>query len=81
MFYIDEDKTVEGSEIVPHILERQISYFASLEGLEGLFKHLGDNPWCQIFITLTEGFGEENPRRPFSRWSGIDDDFKDPIQV
>lgn len=61
------------------VLTRQMSYFADLDGLHGLLKHLGDNPWCEVFHTLARGFGTKNPRKPFALWAELDADFKDLV--
>ncbi|KAI4126993.1 MAG: hypothetical protein LQ338_003448 [Usnochroma carphineum] len=79
IFFVDEKELEEGEHILSHVLERQISYFADLDGLDALFKHLGDSPWCDIFRTLRDGFNAENPRKPVALWQGIDAEFKDLI--
>jgi hypothetical protein len=56
-----------------------MSYFADKDGLNGLLKHLGDNPWVQVFEVTRDGFNQETPREPFKFWNGVDDDFKDLI--
>jgi serine/threonine protein kinase len=61
------------------VVERQISYFADEDGLNGFLKHLGDNPWVQIFELTRDSFNKENPRKPFSLWRGVDEDFKSLI--
>ena len=78
---MDEKALPEGEVALVHILERQISYFADLESFDGLLRHLGDSPWCQVLETLRDGFDEENPREPFVRWNmePLDSDFKDLI--
>lgn len=72
----DEDLE-EGVDPLAIVIERQISYFADEDGLNGFLKHLGpDNPWVRVFEVLRDGFKKENPRRPFGLWSGVDDEFK-----
>jgi len=63
------------------VIERQISYFPDEVGLRAFLKYLSDNPWVPIFEVTRDGFGKENPRRPFSLWEGVDDDFKDLISA
>ena len=79
--YVDENALPEGELALAHILERQISYFADLESLDGLLKHLGGSPWCQVFEMLRDGFNKENPWEPFVRWNmePLDSDLKDLI--
>lgn len=61
------------------VIERQISYFADMDGLNGLLSHLQDNPWVQVFEVLRDSFNEDNPRRPFSLLKDVDPTFKDLI--
>ena len=80
--YVDEKALPGGEVALAHVLERQISYFADLEGFDGLLRHLGDSPWCKVLETLRDGFNEENPREPFVRWNmePLDSDLKDLIR-
>ena len=79
--YVDESTLPEDEVALSHVLERQISYFADLESFDGLLRHLGDSPWCQVLEALRDGFNKENPREPFVRWSmePLDSDLKDLI--
>ncbi|KAL9097946.1 MAG: hypothetical protein Q9163_006298 [Psora crenata] len=81
VLYVDETALPEGELALSHVLERQISYFADLESFDGLLRHLGDSPWCQVLEALRDGFNKENPREPFVRWNmqPLDSDFKDLI--
>lgn len=79
IFAVDEEKLVEGEEPLSVVLERQMSYFADEDGLNGLLKHLGDSPWCEVLKVIRDGFNETNPRKPFSLWKNINADFKDLI--
>ena len=79
IFAIGEHELEEGLEPLAIVLERQISYFADENGLDMLFNHLGDTPWCQVLKILKSGFNKTNPRRPFSLWKNVDADFKDLI--
>ncbi|RAK99287.1 kinase-like protein [Aspergillus ibericus CBS 121593] len=76
---VGEDELDEGIHRLAIVIERQISYFADEVGLNGLFEHLGDNPWVPIFKVTWDGLNKENPRQPFALWKQIDDDFKDLI--
>jgi serine/threonine protein kinase len=76
IFAVDEEELAEGEEPLSVTLERQISYFADEDGLNGLLKHLGDSPWCGVLNVIRDGFNETNPRKPFSLWKNIDADFK-----
>ncbi|TAQ88176.1 hypothetical protein B7494_g3490 [Chlorociboria aeruginascens] len=79
IFAVDKEKLAEGEEILAVVLERQISYFADEDGLNGLLQHLGDSPWCEVLQVIRDGFNKTNPRKPFSLWKNIDTDFKDLI--
>lgn len=82
IFYLDEETLPEGEVALVHVLERQLSYFADLESLNGLLRHLGDSsPWCQILEVLRGGFNKENPRESFALWNWdiLDSDLKDLI--
>lgn len=79
IFAVGEEDLGEGEEPLAVILERQISYFADEEGLNGFLNYLGDSPWCQVLEVLRDGFNKTNPRKPISLWKGIDEDFRDLI--
>jgi hypothetical protein len=36
--------------------------------LSGLLHHIQGNPWAEVFEILRDGFGENNPRKPFALW-------------
>ncbi|KAI0201524.1 kinase-like domain-containing protein [Astrocystis sublimbata] len=78
---IGEEELGEGEEVLAHVIERQISYFASEEGLDAFYKYLGhDNPWAEgVFDVLRAGFNKDNPRKPFSLWQGVDPELKDLV--
>ncbi|KAH7076258.1 kinase-like domain-containing protein [Paraphoma chrysanthemicola] len=78
-FAVGEEELDEGVEHLAVVIERQISYFADEDGLREFLKHLGDNPWVPIFEVTRDGFNKENPRTPFARWEGVDEDFKDLV--
>lgn len=81
IFAVDEEELAEGEEPLSVVLERQMSYFADEDGLNGLLKHLGDSPWCEVLKVIRGGFNETNPRKPFSLWKKINVDFKDLMVV
>ncbi|KAI8944636.1 kinase-like protein [Xylaria longipes] len=77
IFAVSEEELGGGEEILAHVLERQISYFADEEGLDALYKHLGDdNPWVQVLDILRGGFSKDNPRRPVSLWKDVDPELR-----
>lgn len=76
IFAVGEDELGEGEDVLAHVLERQISYFADEKGLAGLLKHLGDSSWVQIFGVIRDGFNKDNPRRPISLWKDVDADLR-----
>jgi hypothetical protein len=79
IFAVEEEDLDEDEEPLAVILERQISYFADEEGLNGLLKHLGESPWCQVLEVLRDEFNKTNPRKLVSLWKGIDEDFRDLV--
>lgn len=76
IFAVQEDELEEGIDPLAVVIERQISYFADEDGLNGFLKWLGDNPWVRVFEVTRDGFNKETPRKPFAFWKGVDDDFK-----
>jgi serine/threonine protein kinase len=76
---VDEEQIPEGIELLDIVLERQLSYFSDLEGVNGLIRYLGDSPWAQFIGMVAADFNAANPRRPFALWQDIDSDFKDLI--
>lgn len=81
IFAVGEEELDEGIEPLAVVIERQISYFADEDGISEFLKYLGDNPWVPVFEVIRDGFNKDNPRRPFSLWAGVDDDFKDFIRA
>ncbi len=80
IFAVSEEELGDGEDILAHVLERQISYFADEEGLGALYKHLGDdNPWVQVFDILRGGFSKDNPRRPVSLWKDVDPELRNLV--
>jgi hypothetical protein len=55
IFAVGEEELAQGEERLSIVLERQISYFADEDGLNGLLKHLGDSPWCEVFKVIRDG--------------------------
>ncbi|PYI06709.1 kinase-like protein [Aspergillus sclerotiicarbonarius CBS 121057] len=76
---VREEELDEGIHRLAIVIERQISYFADEEGFNGFLNYLGDNPWVPIFKVTRNGFNQENPRKPFALWKGIDQDFRSLI--
>lgn len=81
IFAVGDDELEEGVDRLAIVIERQISYFADVAGLDGFFKYLGDNPWVRIFEVTRDGFNKENPRKPFTLWKDVDEDFKSLISA
>ncbi|KAI1193247.1 kinase-like domain-containing protein [Nemania serpens] len=80
IFAVSEEELGDGEEILAHVLERQISYFADEEGLDALYKHLSDdNPWVQVLDILRAGFNKDNPRRPVSLWKDVDPELRNLV--
>lgn len=79
IFAVDESELGEGEEILAHVLERQISYFADADGIQGFLENIRESPYAEIFRVIRDGFGKENPRRPFALWKGVDPVFKDLV--
>ena len=79
IFAVDVRELAPGEEALAVIVERQLSYFSSEGGLQGLLKHLDDSPWREVFKVLANSFSEDNPREQFALWKGVDEDFKDLV--
>lgn len=82
IFAVDESELPEGVEKLAEVIERQILYFAEEDSFNAFLAYIGDeNPWWEIFQVTKSGLGEENPRKPFALWEGVnlDDEFKDLV--
>ncbi|KAF3491084.1 uncharacterized protein GIQ15_00601 [Arthroderma uncinatum] len=79
IFSVEESELGEGEEILAHVIERQISYFADADSIQEFLKHIRESPWAEIFQVTRDGFNKENPRKPFALWKGVDPVFKDLI--
>jgi serine/threonine protein kinase len=81
IFAVAEDEVEGGSDVLAVIMQRQFSYFADEDGFDGLLKHLGDSPWCEMFRVVHDSFDETHPLMPVSMWKGhnIDADFRDLV--
>jgi serine/threonine protein kinase len=81
IFAVDEEKVLEGTELLDIVLELHLSYFADSEDAIGLIEYLekDGSPWAQYFSTVANDFGKENPRRPFALWEGVEPIFKDLV--
>ncbi|KUI66996.1 Cyclin-dependent kinase 6 [Cytospora mali] len=79
ILYVGEEEIGEGEEVLAHVIERQISFFADKEGIMAFLKYLGDSPWVQIFSVIKDGFNAENRRKPLYLWKNVDPDLRDLI--
>ncbi|KAJ5468630.1 hypothetical protein N7475_006382 [Penicillium sp. IBT 31633x] len=70
-----EDELEVGVDSITVIIERQISYFADEDRLNGFLKHLGDNPRVRIFEVTRYASNQETPHEQFALWSGVGDVF------
>jgi hypothetical protein len=66
IFAVDEEELAESEEPLSVVLDRQMSYFADEDGLNGLLKHLGDSPWCEVFKVIRDGFNKSKSVHPHS---------------
>ncbi|KAF1967683.1 hypothetical protein BU23DRAFT_592508 [Bimuria novae-zelandiae CBS 107.79] len=62
----DDEEIPEDIELLDIVLERQLSYFSDLEGID-----------AQLIAMVAADLNADNPRRPFALWQDIDPDFKD----
>jgi serine/threonine protein kinase len=76
---VDDEELPEGIELLDAVFERQLSYFADLEGVEWLTRYLGDSPWAQLIAMIAADFNAENSRRPFGMWQDLEPGFKDLV--
>lgn len=76
---VDKAQLPERIEVLDVVLERQLSYFSDLEGLEELTRYLGDSPWAQLMAMIVADSNAENPRRPVGLWQDINPEFKDLV--
>lgn len=78
LFRVSEEGLEHGPRDI--ILERQISYFADFDSINGMWDHLGDDhPLSPDLEAICNRFGKKNPRKPFKLWQGLDADFKDLV--
>ncbi|KAJ5105908.1 hypothetical protein NUU61_003255 [Penicillium alfredii] len=76
IFAVGEEELDERVDPLAIVIERQISYFGDDDTLNVFLNLLGDNPWVPVSKVLRDGFNKDNPRKPFSLWKGVDEDFK-----
>lgn len=69
---VDEAEIPEGIEILDIVLERQLSYFSDLDGVEGLIRSLGDSLWAQLIAIIAAGFNADNLRPSFGLSQNLD---------
>ncbi|EFE29951.1 uncharacterized protein ARB_03292 [Trichophyton benhamiae CBS 112371] len=79
IFSVDESELGAGEEILAHVIERQISYFADEDSIQEFLELIRESPWAEVFKITRDGFNKENPRKPFALWKGVDPAFKDLI--
>ncbi|EQL30145.1 hypothetical protein BDBG_16971 [Blastomyces gilchristii SLH14081] len=70
----------DGVDPLAIVIERQISYFADEDALNGFLRYLGDNPWVWDFEVIQDGFNKDNLHRSFFLWKSVDDDFKSAMK-
>jgi serine/threonine protein kinase len=79
IFAVGDDELEEGVDRLAIVIERQISYFADGDGLEVFLYQFRDSPWGEVFRIMASDFNKDNPRTPFSMWTGVDESFRDLI--
>jgi serine/threonine protein kinase len=79
VFSVDESELAEGEEILAHVFEKQISYFADAEGIQAFLELIRESRWVEVFRVIRDGFNKENPRRPFALWAGVDPGLQDLV--
>ncbi|KAM5436604.1 hypothetical protein McanMca71_001722 [Microsporum canis] len=79
IFSVDESELGDGEEILAHVIERQISYFADADSIQEFLELIRESPRAEVFKITRDGFNKENPRKPFALWEGVDPVFKDLI--
>jgi serine/threonine protein kinase len=87
IFRVSKEDLGKDEELLSIVLERQLPYFADLEGINGFLEYLHkgnpENPWIEGFQILVSGFNAENPREPFSLWQhkiiDKDSEFRDLV--
>ncbi|KAI9668500.1 MAG: hypothetical protein M1829_005378 [Trizodia sp. TS-e1964] len=63
-----------------YILRLHLSYFGDDESFKGLLKWIGEeNPFFERLIAIAGTFNPEDPRRPFEKWTFVDEQFRDLI--
>jgi serine/threonine protein kinase len=80
IFAVNEED-LQGGLIDPlaEIIERQMPYFADKDGIVGFLRYLEDSPWREVIEITRDGFGKDNPRKPVTHWTGVDEEFRDLI--
>ncbi|EFQ97577.1 serine/threonine protein kinase [Nannizzia gypsea CBS 118893] len=76
VFHVGWEK-LDAADAWRHVLARHISYFADLDGLDGLLKHIGtENPFYQRLVSLAENC---SPRQPFETWGYVDPELRNLV--
>ncbi|KAF3895034.1 Calcium/calmodulin dependent protein kinase [Trichophyton interdigitale] len=78
IFSVDESELGAG-EILAHVIEQQIPYFADEDSIQEFLELIRESPWAEVFKITRDGFNKENPRKPFALWKGVDPVFKELI--
>ncbi|KAI9929823.1 hypothetical protein MW887_011628 [Aspergillus wentii] len=79
LFAVGNEELEPGVDPLAIVIGRQISYFANKDSLDAFLTYLGDdnqNPWIRAFKIIRDGFSQENPRKPFLFWKGVDEEFR-----
>ena len=85
IFGVNEEVEKYASQgISPNIirLHRQITYFGDEEGHQGLLKLLSNDEASSTVVKFLWGDREDEgdvPYRPFAKWPGVEDDFRDLV--
>lgn len=78
IFAVDKSELGEDEELLAHVLERQISYFADEAGIQAFLEHIRHSPWAEVFGVIRDGSDKENPRRPFAHVEGCGPNLESP---
>lgn len=59
-----------------------LSYFGDGPGLVGLLEYLDEESadWRDLMVATMQDFTAENPRKPFSLWCDVEEDFRDLVE-
>ncbi len=76
-----DDQDLDAFEKEKAIVKMLLSYFGDGLGLVGLLEYLDEEngDWRDLVVATAQDFTAENPRKPFSLWHDVDEDFRDLI--